>query len=158
MRGIVSFFSRVGPSFSGLDLPAAGWPFLLWSWPFLLWVWPFLLWVPSFSGSSFSRELAFPSAGLPFPVSGLALPSRGWLFFFGEVGPSFLGFGPSLSSVLTLEEVNCGITREPLTPKVFFPNHIFKSNINLIFLLTLVKVESGIARDAFTQKVALSAT
>ena len=37
---------------------------------------------------------------------GLALPS--------------LGFGPSLSFVLTLEEVNCGITRETLTPKVFF--------------------------------------
>ena len=28
-------------------------------------------------------------------------------------------FGPSLSFVLSLEEGNCGITREPLTPKFF---------------------------------------
>ena len=40
-------------------------------------------------------------------------------FLLGLALPS-LGFGPSLSFVLTVEEVNCGITREPLTPKVFF--------------------------------------
>ena len=37
-----------------------------------------------------------------------------------------LGVGPSLSFVLTLEEVNCGITREPLAPKDFF--YIFLTN------------------------------
>ena len=49
--------------------------------------------------------LSLPSRGCPFHLRGLALPGR---------------FGPSVSFVLTLDEVNCGIKREPLTPKVFF--------------------------------------
>ena len=35
-------------------------------------------------------------------------------------------FSPSLSFVLTLDEVNCGITRDPLAPKDFF--YIFLTN------------------------------
>ena len=51
---------------------------------------------------------------------GLALPS-----FTRLVLPS-LGFDPSLSFVLTLEEVNCGITRETRTPKVFSTPYLNK--------------------------------
>ena len=71
---------------------------------FLLGVWPFF---PSFSG------LALPS------YSCLALPTLG-LPFLLEVWPFLLGGWPSLSFVLTLKEVSCGNTREPLTHKVIF--------------------------------------
>ena len=98
--GVGPSFSGVGPSFSdlffeGLALPSGVWPFLLKVWPFL-----------------------WASQGLAIPCGGLALPSLGWPFHLGFV--FFGGIGPSSSFVLTLEEVNCGIAREPLTPKVFF--------------------------------------
>ena len=47
-------------------------------------------------------------------VSGVG-PSFSDLFFFflgGGIWPFLLGVGPSLSFVLTMEEINCGITRE----------------------------------------------
>ena len=113
--------------------------------------------------NSFGKFGEFWDLVLP-SFSGLALLSRiwsfllgGWPFLLGFVwGPSFSKFGPSLSFVLTLEEVNCGITRGPLTPKVFSQITCFKLKINMLLLLTLVKVNSGIAEDAFTHKVALS--
>ena len=46
--------------------------------------------------------------------------SWGWPFLLSRDWPFVLGFGPFLSFVLTSEEVKCGITCEPLTPKVFF--------------------------------------
>ena len=69
-----------------------------------------------------SQGVALPSGFWPSPVGFvfvlvcLALPS-------GRLPPSWpfsLGF-----FVLTLEDVNCGITREPLTPKVFLNHNFF---------------------------------
>ena len=109
--------------FQGLALPSAGWPFLPGVWPFLLggWkgpsvsgflalppldpsisgfatfllrVWPFL--VP---GRPFLSCLALPSVGSALPSQCLGLAAR-------RFGHSFSGVGPSLSFVLTLEEVN----------------------------------------------------
>ena len=73
--------SGVVPSFWGLALLSAGWPFLLWIWPLLFRCW------------------AFPSQGWPFPLGFFFL--GGWPFLLG-VGPSFWGlglhsFGPFLS-------------------------------------------------------------
>ena len=167
--GFRDYGSSVVGGFGDLGI----WPFFFWVWPFhlsrvwpfLLRVWPFLLPVgpsfflrfgPSFSGFGPSFFLAFGPS-----FSGVGLPSRGWpfllgFFFFGGVGPSFSEFDPSLSFVLTLEEGNCGIAREPLTPKVLFYIICFsKKKMQMLLLLALVKVSSGIARDAFTKSRAL---
>ena len=54
--------------------------------------------------------------------------SFSFFFSFFLLGLAFLSFSLlalPLSFVLTLEEVNIGMTREPLTPKVFFDNFFF---------------------------------
>ena len=63
---------------------------------------------------SYDKRVAVLPNYFSFFLLGLALPS------FSGLAILSLGFGPSLSFVLTLEEVNCGITREALTLKVFF--------------------------------------
>ena len=66
------------------------------------------------------RVAVLPSfVSFSFLLLGLALPS-----FSGLALPS-LGFGLSLSFALTLEEVNCGITREPTYPETLLLHHIF---------------------------------
>ena len=128
VSGVVPSFSGVGPSFSGagpssgllivgpscseLALPSVSWPFLgglALSWGF----------DPSFSGvgPSFSGVGLLKVSGLlgvgasrsGFGPSFLGVGPFSRICFFGEVGPSFSGFGSSLS----------------LTPKVFFLNHFF---------------------------------